>query len=672
MTTPARLGAQVRPTVAARPLAWALAGALALTGCATQGGGGAATSPTAPDAAAATAATRDTPAAAPAPVSPAQGGTAVAPAVDPHSYSEPAVARVTHLDLDLAVDFAAQTLSGRASLKLATAPGARRVILDTRDLDIRRVGVGAGDAETTFRLGEAKPFMGQALEIDLPAGADVVHVDYSTRPQAAALQWLAPEQTAGKHPFLFTQSQSILARTWIPLQDTPSVRFTYGARLRVPKELMAVMSADNPQQKSADGVYTFRMPQRIPSYLMALAVGDLAFRPLGADTGVYAEPSVVERSAWELADTQKMLEAASRRWGPYAWGRYDLLILPPSFPFGGMENPRLTFATPTIIAGDRSLVALVAHELAHSWSGNLVTNATWNDFWLNEGFTVYLEGRIMEDLYGEPYAEMLEVLGVQDLRTTMADLTPDDTRLKLELAGRDADEGTTQVAYEKGALFLRTIEAVVGRAKFEPFLRSWFDEHAFESVTTEDFLAYLDTKLLAPNGKTREDLQVAEWVYGPGIPSNASLPSSRLLAQVDEQIERWRMGAPAIDLVTSGWTTHQWVHFLRNLPVDIVGGRMQELDATFDFNQAGNSEVLNAWLLHVVRERWEPGFPALERFLTSMGRRKFLRPLYTEMAKTPEGLAHARQIYARARPTYHSVSTQTIDTILKWEEAAGG
>ena len=640
---------------------------LAAAGCS-----GAGTTPTtAADPAAAPPAAASQPAAAATPAAPAASASAqpVIPA-DPHSYARPAEARVTHLDLDLALDFAARVLSGRASLKLAVAPGATQLVLDARDLDIRRVGVGTAATPTTFRLGEAKPWLGQPLVIDLPKGADLVHVDYSTRPEAAALQWLEPRQTSGKHPFLFTQSQAVLARTWIPLQDTPAVRFTYGATIRVPRELMAVMSADNPQQKAADGVYRFRMPQRIPSYLMALSVGDLAFRPIGPDTGVYAEPAVVDRAAWEFADTQKMVEVTSRLYGPYQWGRYDLLVLPPSFPFGGMENPRLTFATPTIIAGDRSLVSLVAHELAHSWSGNLVTNATWNDFWLNEGFTVYIEGRIMEALYGEAYAEMLAEIGLQDLHDEMARLTAADTHLKLDLVGRDPDEGMNQVAYEKGALLLRTIEAAVGRERWDPFLRGWFDDHAFGSVTTEDFLAYLDEKLLRPLGKTREELQVAAWVNGPGIPANAVLPDAKMLDQVDAEIARWKAGTPAGQLATAGWTSHQWVHFVRNLPKDGLGARMDELDAAFRFSQSGTSEILFAWLMQVVRTAHEPAYPTLERFLTTMGRRKFLRPLYQEMAGSPEGMALARRIYAVARPTYHSVSVQTVDQILKWDEAA--
>jgi aminopeptidase N len=603
-------------------------------------------------------------------------------AADPHSFARPSEARVTHLDLDLSVDFAARRLSGRASLRLERAPGARQVVLDVRDLDVRRVGTasaaaaGADDRDTTFRLGEVQPHLGQSLTIDLPAGADVVHVDYATRPEAAALQWLEPRQTAGgRHPFLFTQSQAILARTWIPCQDTPAVRMTYDATVRVPAGLMAVMSAGNPQRATADGVYRFHMPQAIPSYLMALAVGELEFRSLGETTGVYAEPPVVERAAWELADTQKMVAAAEARWGPYRWGRYDLLVLPPSFPFGGMENPRLTFATPTILAGDRSLVALVAHELAHSWSGNLVTNATWNDFWLNEGFTVYLEGRIMEDLYGRAYAEMLEALALQELRDEVAGLQPADTHLKLALAGRDPDEGMNAVAYDKGALFLRTLERRVGRERWDPLLRSWFDEHAFQSATTEDFVRFLDERLLgagaSPAAAATSHDEVRAWVYGPGIPPGAALAESGLLRAVDAALQRFAGGAPASALPTAEWSSHQWVHFVRNLPADLPLERLGELDAAFRLSDSGNSEILFAWLMQAIEHGYDPAYPALERFLTTMGRRKFLKPLYEELAKTPEGLALAKRIYATARPTYHPVAVGTVDEILHWSAPAG-
>jgi len=345
-----------------------------------------------------------------------------APRRDPHSFSRPDEVAVDHLSLDLTVDFAARRLVGSARLRLKRHTETDSLWLDARDLDVRRVTLLPGGADADFSFGDEKPFLGRPLEIRLAPETQGVKIEYSTRPDAAALQWLTPEQAGSSEPFLYTQSQAILARTWVPCQDSPGVRMTYDATIHAPQNLLAVMSAENPKEKNATGVYRFEMPQAIPSYLLALAVGDLEYRAFDGRSGVYALPSVAEAAAWELADTPKMIDAAEKLYGPYRWGRYDLLILPASYPFGGMENPRITFATPTILSGDRSLVSLVAHELAHSWSGNLVTNASWNDFWLNEGFTTYFERRIMEEVYGRAFEEMNQVLAIEDLAQTVTQL----------------------------------------------------------------------------------------------------------------------------------------------------------------------------------------------------------------------------------------------------------
>ncbi len=589
---------------------------------------------------------------------------------DPQSFAMPNEVAVEHLKLDLTVDFPQKRLTGRASLRIANKVGAGRLLLDTRDLDIQRVTLDNGQT-TRFTLRDADALLGRALEIEITPQTRWVNVDYSTRPEAAALQWLEPAQTAAKTaPFLLTQSQAILARTWVPCQDTPGVRMTYEATVRVPRGLLALMSAENPARDSADGVYRFNMPQPIPSYLLALAVGELELRPLGPRSGVYAEPGVIELAAWELADTPRMIEAAERLYGPYRWGRYDMLVLPPSFPYGGMENPRLTFLTPTILARDRSLVALVAHELAHSWSGNLVTNATWNDFWLNEGFTTYAERRIMEALYGKEYTDMLAVLGRQDLQTAIDELGADsaDTHLLLNIGERDPDEVTGDVAYEKGALFLRTLEEAVGRERFDPFLRSWFETHAFQSADTAQFVAYLQENLLKDLPQVADRLQIQAWIYGPGVPANEAKIRSAALAQVDRQIQAFAQGTPAAQLQTEKWTSHHWLHLLRNLPEPLGPDRMADLDAAFRFTESGNSEILNAWFLRAIRSGYEPAYPALERFLTGMGRRKFLSPLYTELAKTPAGAELALRIYEKARPGYHPVARQTVDEIVGWRE----
>jgi leukotriene-A4 hydrolase len=593
---------------------------------------------------------------------------AAAPA-DPHSFSRPDQVAVKHLDLDLTVDFAKKVLSGRATLALDNSKGASQLVLDTRDLDVAKVTLDSG-ADAQFSLGDEVPFLGKPLRIAITPQTQGVTVEYSTRPQAAAVQWLEPAQTAGKkRPFLFTQSEAILARTWVPCQDTPAVRMTYAATIHAPKDLMAVMSAENPQQRDPDGVYKFKMDHPIPSYLLALAVGDLEFRSLGARTGVYAEPSVAEKAAWELADTEKMVAAAEQLYGPYRWGRYDLLILPPSFPFGGMENPRLTFATPTILAGDRSLVNLVAHELAHSWSGNLVTNATWNDFWLNEGFTTYFENRISEAVYGREYSEMLAALGRQELEGTIADLGAQskDTHLRLDLAGRDPDEGTGSIAYEKGYVFLRTIEEAVGRPAWDAFLRSYFDEHAFQSMTTDQFLAILREKLLSQHPGAEEKIQIAAWVDGPGLPQNAPVIHAESLDKVEAQLAAWKAGKSAKELDTQGWASQQWVFFLNGLPSPVAADRLADLDAAFHLNSSGNSEILFAWLMQAVKSSYAQAYPTLERFLTEVGRRKFVRPLFTALAATPEGTELAKKIYAKARPGYHSVTAGSVDQILHWQ-----
>jgi leukotriene-A4 hydrolase len=609
------------------------------------------------------------PAAPPATTAPAATDT-VAAVDDPHSYSEPWKVAVTHVGLDLAVDFERQVLSGRADLTLdRLADDADTLVLDSRGLVVRRVTLDGGE-ETTFTLGAAHPTLGAPLSIALRPDTRVARVEYETSPDAAALQWLTPEQTAGgQHPFLFSQCQAILCRTIIPLQDTPSVRITYDATLRVPPELLAVMSAENPTAKNATGVYTFSMPQPIPAYLLALAVGDLEFRSMGPRTGVYAEPSVVEAAADEFAETERMVEAAERLYGPYRWGRYDILVLPPSFPFGGMENPRLTFATPTILAGDRSLVALIAHELGHSWSGNLVTNALWDDFWLNEGFTVYVERRLMEELRGREYSEMLAALGRQDLEATIADLGADspDTHLHLDLAGRDPDEGMTDIAYEKGYFFLRAIEEAVGREPWDAFLRGWFDRHAFEPSTSELFLAELESELLEPAGIDPATIGLQSWVYGPGLPANAPQPQTAAFTEVEAELAAWLAGRAAADLATADWTTHEWLHFLRGLPAELTVEQLAELDAAFGFTESGNSEILTAWLLVAIANDYRAADTAVEEFLMTVGRRKFLDPLYRALAATPEGRERALEIYGRARAGYHSVSQGTIDQILGWE-----
>ena len=594
------------------------------------------------------------------------------PERDIHSFARPQEARVTHVALDLRTDFTAKTLSGRATLTIDRAPGATQLVLDTRDLTIE--GVTAPDgAPLQFALGEQDKILGRPLTIQLPPELNDVVVAYRTSPAAAALQWLGPSQTAGRtHPYLYSQGQAILTRTWIPTQDSPGIRQTYAARIVVPRELRAVMSAEQLTPEGIDGpggrAFEFRLTQPVPPYLIALAVGDIAFRSLGPRTGVYTEPAMLDAAAKEFVDLEKMVTAAETLLGEYRWGRYDLLVLPPSFPFGGMENPRLTFATPTILAGDRSLVSLVAHELAHSWSGNLVTNATWRDFWLNEGMTTYVELRLMEALYGPERAAMLDVLARQSLDDEIERLggagSP-DTVLHVNLAGRDPDEGMTQIPYEKGAALLKLLEQTFGRERFDAYLRSYFDRHAFRPITTAAFLADLRANLLRGDTAAEQALKLEEWLYKPGLPDNAPVPMSDALQRVEEQAKAFAGGAAASSIAAGDWTTQEWQHFLASLPDQMTAAQVADLDRTFGLTNRGNAEVLFSWLRIAIRHHYQPAMPALERFLSTQGRRKFLRPLYEDLMKTDWGTSEARRIYERARPLYHSVATSTLDPIVR-------
>jgi leukotriene-A4 hydrolase len=598
---------------------------------------------------------------------PKEAGDDNASTIDQHSFANTKEAIVTHISLNLAVDFDSTLLKGSATLTFDNLAQAKELILDTKDLIVSKVTIDQGQS-TTFSFGEEHPIFGASLHVAILPDTKNVTVHYTTSPEAGALQWLSPSQTLGKeYPFLFSQSQAILARTWIPCQDGPGVKFTYDATIHTNPELIALMSAQNGTTKNANGVYSFTMEQPISSYLLALTVGDLEFASTGRNSGVYAEPAMLAKSVWELSDMQSMIDSAESLYGPYAWGRYDVVILPPSFPFGGMENPRLTFATPTIIAGDKSLVALIAHELAHSWSGNLVTNATWNDFWLNEGFTVYFEQRIMEKIFGKPYEEMLTKLGMGDLELTINELIAkgksEETHLFLDLEGRDPDDGLTDVAYEKGRFFLQAIEALVGRERFDIFLKKYFTENKFKTMTTEGFLTYLNTHLLTP--EEQDELQADEWIYGPGLPDNTPEPHSVELDRVEQAIAQFNNGLIAANKInTEGYTTHHWLYFLRGLK-NLNSDKMNELDAAFHFTQTGNREIACDWFKHCIEQNYKIAYPALKSFLIDVGRRKFLTPLYTRLAATPENKSWAKEVYTLARLGYHSVSYKTIDEILK-------
>nr|WP_294896459.1 M1 family metallopeptidase [uncultured Pedobacter sp.] len=587
---------------------------------------------------------------------------------DPHSFANPKENVVTHLDLTLSVDFEHQNLKGLAVWTIKHVSKSDEIIFDTQGLNIEKVTLDNDSSDVFFALGDKVEFLGQALSVPIHPETKKVNIYYSTGKDAEALQWLNPQQTAGKtQPFLFTQSEAILGRSWIPSQDSPGIRFTYTADVTVPKDLLALMSAENPTKKNAEGKYHFEQKHAIPSYLMALAVGDIAFKAIDKRTGVYAEPVMLNKVAYEFADMGKMVTAAEKIYGDYKWGRYDVLVLPPSFPFGGMENPMLTFATPTVIAGDRSLVSLVAHELAHSWSGNLVTNATWNDFWLNEGFTVYFERRIVEALYGEQEAKMQEVLGYQSLMNDIKEMgnKNPDTRLKFDYTGRNPDDGVTDIPYEKGYFFLKTIEQAVGREKFDAFLKDYFNRHAFKSIDNDTFLDELNVLLIKGDEGLKKKIDSYAWVYQPGMPKEFKAPVSPVFSKIDTLVQTLLATKNAKGLGLQIKSTNEKLHFINQLPDNTDPTLMNAIDQEFSFTSSTNAEVQGAWYLLAVKTKYTVAYPAMKNFLINVGRRKFIIPLYKELVKTPEGKKLAQEIYKSARPNYHPLAYNSLDPILK-------
>lgn len=591
--------------------------------------------------------------------------------VDAFTYANYNEVRVSHVDLDLDLSFETRVIDAVAVIDLEYLnANVETLVLDANDLAITSVETRSeGDwLEAEYTLGPDDPMKGSALEIALTDGAGQVRIAYQTSPDAEGLQWLSREQTAGKtHPFLFSQFQPVLARTLVPLQDTPAVRFTYTARVTTPPELVAVMSASQDPDGTRDGEYSFEMPQPVPSYLMAIAAGDFAFKEINGHIGVYAEDYILADAAAEFEDTPEMEQAIDRLYGPYRWGRYDMIVLPPSFPFGGMENPRLTFLTPTLIAGDKSLTNVVAHELAHSWSGNLVTNATWRDAWLNEGFTSYVENRVMEALYGEDRAVMERALDLRSLKRDIDEAErPELTSLKMPEDLAHPDDAFSQVSYSGGMFFLKFLEERFGREKFDAFLRRYFDEFAFQSITTEEFLAFFEDNLWAdaPGAVTEDEIRA--WVYEPGLPDTVAVPVSDVFDEVSAQQSAWLAGGAAQDIDTAAWTTQEWLHFINTLPSDLAQEQFAAIDEAFHMSESRNAEIANAWYLQAIAGRYEPAFAPLEAFLTRVGRGKFIYRLYQALIDH-ERREWARSVYERARPGYHPIAQRRIDRIFAEE-----
>ena len=590
-------------------------------------------------------------------------------AKDVWTYARPAEARVTHVDLELKVDFDSKTIGGVATLDVLAAKGAKEIVLDTLDLEIAVVSDERG-VKLAHKVGPSDPQLGAPLTIELN-GAKRIRIVYRSKPGARALQWLTPAQTQSKTlPFLFSQGQAINNRSWVPTQDSPGIRQTWAATVTVPEGFVPVMSAQMidgatgtpaPQGRRT---FRFKMDNPVPPYLIAIAIGDLKFKEIGPRSGVWAEAGMIDAAVSEFADVEKMIDAAQALYGPYRWGRYDMLVLPPSFPYGGMENPNLTFFTPTIITGDKSNTDVLAHELAHSWSGNLVTNATWADGWLNEGFTTYFENRIMEALYGKERAAIysdLDYAGMlRDVKNAGGDSAP-STRLHGE-----PGDSAGQLDYLKGSTFLRTIEYAVGRKRFDTYLRGYFDRHAFQPQTSAGFLTDIRTHLIKGNKALEAQLQLDSWVYQPGVPSNAVQVKSDTLAKVDAQLAAFNAGGPASAIDTAGWQTQQWQRLLGGLPRQQSAARLAELDAALKLTGSKNAYVQSAWFDLAIANRYEPVIPALEEYLTRVGRNLLVTPLYRGLkAQGDWGTPIAERIFAKAKPGYHPVTVGAVKRILE-------
>ena len=583
---------------------------------------------------------------------------------DPHSYFDDAQPRARRWRLRLSADFERRVLSGEVELVFET-PAAGPLDLDTKGLTIR--GAACAGKPVPFELGSEEPILGRRLRLMLPEGSESVTVAYETSPEAAGLQWLSPAQTLGKrHPFLFSQCQAIHARSVVPCQDSPACRVTYEAALEAPAALSAVMSAGPagaPEARGPRRVWRFSMPQPIPPYLLALAIGELESRELSARSRVWAEPAAVEKAAWEFSGVEDMLAAAEALFGPYDWERYDMLVLPPSFPYGGMENPRMTFLTPTLLAGDRSLVDVVAHELAHSWTGNLVTNANAEHFWLNEGFTVWAERRILRALRGDEAASLAWAIGQKALDDELERFKdrPELTRLRTRLSGVDPDDAFSSVPYEKGARFLTALERAAGPEAFERFVKAYMARFRFQSLTTEEFCAFVES--LLPGALTQVDAPA--WLERAGMPPGAPRLASRRLESLEALASGLGAGRRPEGAALQALSSPELLVFLQKLPKSLPREDCAWLDERLGLTERGNYEVLVQWLCLAAASGYEPALPRVRRVLLEVGRMKYVRPLYQALGMTAAGRRAAREVFAQAAPSYHVLTRRAAEGVLK-------
>ncbi|HEX9333954.1 MAG TPA: leukotriene A4 hydrolase C-terminal domain-containing protein [Anaerolineales bacterium] len=582
---------------------------------------------------------------------------------DPTTYTDLTQGKIKRIDFHISVDFSRHTLDIEATYQLQE-PVRGSLYLDSFKIDLKEAHTDGHKLEWDFDAQDE--ILGERLHLQGLEGESSFTLIFRTSPEARALQWLNASQTAGgNYPFLYSQCQATHARSIFPCQDAPSVRFTYSAEVQVPQELVAVMAAEQLEvQEGKHTTFLFKMPQPIPSYLFALGVGNLAFRELGPRTGIYAEPEIIEAAAWEFAENEIKMMEAEKLLGPYLWERYDLLVLPPSFPFGGMENPRLTFLTPTAILGTRGQTSLITHELAHAWTGNLVTNATWQDFWLNEGWTTYAETRITEVLEGKDSEDLHAAYNEKGLIASMERVGMDSPYTCLKLpAEKDADSPAPTVPYYKGCFFLRECEYAVGRERFDDFIQKYMASFQFQSLTTEAFLDFLKAEL----PQVFEKVNVQQWIYEPGLPDANTWhrPTSRLYDEVQEVLNAYQQGIRPTKEQVQDWHRYQILSFLQGLPKQIPVEDCQYFDDILELEKRNDVAFFSHFSVICVASGYEAILPRIEQYIGTIGRMLYILPIVRAMIETDWSRGYVRPLFERVRDRHHQITVNAIEGLLK-------
>lgn len=568
-------------------------------------------------------------------------------------------------------------------------PAATELLLDTKGIVIKSVTAADGTTPIEWKLGADHEAFGSQLSIALPAGdATQVVVTYATSSSASAIQWLLPAMTAGKAmPFLFTQCQAIHARSLLPCQDTPQVKVTYNASVTVPKGITALMSAlgngDAPTA-SADGakaVFQFKQPVAMAAYLIAIAAGDLKYSSVSKRCGVWAETAVIEKAAFEFSETEQFLAAAEEVCGPYEWGRYDVLCMPPSFPYGGMENPCLTFVTPTLLAGDRSLAAVVIHEIAHSWTGNLVTNQSWRHFWLNEGWTMFVQRKIMALLYGKPLAEFDATKGLKAMTDSIDHFGCEHnfTSLLPDLKDIDPDDAFSSVPYEKGFNFITYLEKKAGGEEaFKPFIKEYLKAFAFKTLTSYDFKAFYLNYFSGKAVAGLDSIDWGAWLNGCGMPPVVNVFDPTLLTAVEDLKAEWlaSKGSKAAAADIAAFKPAQMIGFLDVLQDSSEACKavmtdpavLKKMGEVYKFSSSGNAEIKFRWCLLCIAAEMSDVLDFAVAFLLSAGRMKFVRPLFRALYTSKVGKQLALDTFAANRQIYHPICAKMVAKDIDFEE----